>query len=114
MHVRVLGRDNNFGNRDLANSEKVRCIECPYFMSAATIRPTDRKLVTCRFMDESPRWLIVRGKQRQALKVLQKAASWNKVTLPPQDNLLTLMDNVKQQVGTSVSFVYFNKDEKLS
>ncbi|ROT74876.1 putative organic cation transporter protein-like isoform X4 [Penaeus vannamei] len=34
------------------------------------------------FMDESPRWLAVRGQHRRALRVLQRAARWNGVALP--------------------------------
>ncbi|XP_047493474.1 beta-alanine transporter-like [Penaeus chinensis] len=43
------------------------------------------------FMDESPRWLMVTGKHERALKVLKKAAKWNKVALPPENELLALM-----------------------
>ncbi|XP_063591330.1 organic cation transporter protein-like [Penaeus indicus] len=43
------------------------------------------------FMDESPRWLMVTGKHERALEVLKKAAKWNKVSLPPENELLTLM-----------------------
>ncbi|ROT74874.1 hypothetical protein C7M84_006631 [Penaeus vannamei] len=35
-------------------------------------------------MDESPRWLAVRGQHRRALRVLQRAARWNGVALPPR------------------------------
>ncbi|ROT74866.1 Organic cation transporter protein [Penaeus vannamei] len=44
-----------------------------------------------RFMDESPRWLAVRGQHRRALRVLQRAARWNGVALPPEDELLLLL-----------------------
>ncbi|XP_037786514.1 organic cation transporter protein-like [Penaeus monodon] len=47
------------------------------------------------FMDESPRWLMVTGEHERALKVLKKAAKWNKVSLPPQNELLTLMKEVE-------------------
>nr|XP_053633882.1 organic cation transporter-like protein [Cherax quadricarinatus] len=48
-------------------------------------------------LDESPRWLIVHGHHDRALKVLQKAARWNKVQLPPQDQLLTLMGSITRE-----------------
>ncbi|XP_047493604.1 solute carrier family 22 member 15-like [Penaeus chinensis] len=49
-------------------------------------------------MDESPRWLAVRGQHRRALRVLQRAARWNGVTLPPEDELLLLLkDGVKDE-----------------
>ncbi|XP_047493242.1 solute carrier family 22 member 20-like isoform X2 [Penaeus chinensis] len=47
-------------------------------------------------MDESPRWLIVRGHHEKALKVLQKAARWNKATLPPASNLYALMSDIQR------------------
>ncbi|ROT74862.1 putative organic cation transporter protein-like [Penaeus vannamei] len=48
-------------------------------------------LPTLWFMDESPRWLAVRGQHRRALRVLQRAARWNGVALPPEDELLLLL-----------------------
>ncbi|KAK4320072.1 hypothetical protein Pmani_009038 [Petrolisthes manimaculis] len=48
-------------------------------------------------MDESPRWLIVKGQHDKALKVLHKAARWNKVTLPPETQLRTLMNDIRQE-----------------
>ncbi|XP_064084807.1 organic cation transporter protein-like isoform X3 [Macrobrachium nipponense] len=47
------------------------------------------------FMDESPRWLIVEGKFERANKVLRRAARWNKVTLPPQEELNALMRTIQ-------------------
>ncbi|KAG7157390.1 Organic cation transporter protein-like 5, partial [Homarus americanus] len=49
------------------------------------------------FMDESPRWLIVQGQHDRALKVLEKAARLNKATLPPRDQLLTMMQNIASE-----------------
>ncbi|XP_042239398.1 organic cation transporter-like protein [Homarus americanus] len=40
------------------------------------------------FIDESPRWLAVQGRYEEALLVLQKAARWNKVSLPPTPHVL--------------------------
>lgn len=42
-------------------------------------------------MDESPRWLAVRGDHDRAVKILQKAGKWNKVPLPPEDEVKALM-----------------------
>ncbi|KAK8376323.1 hypothetical protein O3P69_009753 [Scylla paramamosain] len=42
-------------------------------------------------IDESPRWLIVNGRPREALQVLTKAASWHGVDLPPEGEMKTLM-----------------------
>ncbi|XP_050714823.1 organic cation transporter-like protein isoform X2 [Eriocheir sinensis] len=46
------------------------------------------------FMDESPRWLIVRGRFEKAKRVLEKAARWNKKTLPPEDQLDNLFSRI--------------------
>ncbi|ROT75799.1 putative organic cation transporter protein-like [Penaeus vannamei] len=42
-------------------------------------------------MDESPRWLIVRGQFDRARRVLQRAARWNKTQLPSEEALNNLM-----------------------
>lgn len=42
------------------------------------------------FLDESPHWLVVRGHYGHALQVLKKAARWNNVTLPPDDEIICL------------------------
>lgn len=51
-----------------------------------------------RTVDESPRWLIVRGRHDEATMTLKKAAKWNKTTLPPVDELWTLMRRIRGQV----------------
>ncbi|XP_042889431.1 uncharacterized protein LOC122264551 [Penaeus japonicus] len=50
------------------------------------------------FIDESPRWLIVKGRHKEALGVLRKAARWNRVKLPPEDTLLTMMADIQKEV----------------
>ncbi|ROT74837.1 hypothetical protein C7M84_006644 [Penaeus vannamei] len=42
-------------------------------------------------MDESPRWLIVRGQFDRARRVLQRAARWNKTQLPSEEALNNLI-----------------------
>ncbi|KAK8376480.1 hypothetical protein O3P69_009849 [Scylla paramamosain] len=42
-------------------------------------------------VDESPRWLIVNGRPREALQVLTKVASWHGVDLPLEAEMKTLM-----------------------
>ncbi|KAK4320905.1 hypothetical protein Pmani_008278 [Petrolisthes manimaculis] len=49
------------------------------------------------FMDESPRWLIVRGRHDRALTILQKAARWNKATLPPISEMRNLMIDIQAE-----------------
>ncbi|KAK4321248.1 hypothetical protein Pmani_007972 [Petrolisthes manimaculis] len=48
-------------------------------------------------IDESPRWLAVVGQHQRALKVLRRAAKLNKVTLPPDQDLLAIMKIIQEQ-----------------
>ncbi|KAK4313072.1 hypothetical protein Pmani_015591 [Petrolisthes manimaculis] len=43
-------------------------------------------------MDESPRWLMVKGRRDDAIRVFRRAASWHKVSLPSDEELLPLND----------------------
>ncbi|XP_042890618.1 organic cation transporter protein-like isoform X2 [Penaeus japonicus] len=52
-------------------------------------------------MDESPRWLIIRGKHEQALATLKKAARWNGATLPPEDDLRRTMRDIEAETTSS-------------
>ena len=45
---------------------------------------------------ESPRWLIGMGRFDEALKILKGGAKVNKKTLPPDSELLDMMEKVKQ------------------
>ncbi|XP_066955446.1 organic cation transporter protein-like [Macrobrachium rosenbergii] len=56
-------------------------------------------LPTLLFMDESPRWLVVRGSYDRALKVLKKAAHWNKVSqsFPSDQHLMCIFRNGQNQ-----------------
>ncbi|XP_050688962.1 organic cation transporter protein-like [Eriocheir sinensis] len=49
------------------------------------------------FLDESPRWLIVNGHFERAKEVLERAAKWNKKTLPPQEELEHLMVAIQRE-----------------
>ncbi|XP_071547082.1 organic cation transporter protein-like [Panulirus ornatus] len=67
-------------------------------------------------LDESPRWLIIRGQHERALRVLEKAAKQNKVTLPSKAELLRIMEEIQHKslsvdgtstVGTTTSKVRY-------
>ncbi|XP_037785909.1 organic cation transporter protein-like [Penaeus monodon] len=49
------------------------------------------------FLDESPRWLVTRGQFDRAQKILEKAAHWNDVQLPPPGQLERLMRNIQKE-----------------
>ncbi|XP_050687790.1 organic cation transporter protein-like [Eriocheir sinensis] len=55
-------------------------------------------------LDESPRWLAVRGYHSHALAVLQRAARWNGVHLPPRHRLLQVIrDSQIEETASSSS-----------
>lgn len=51
-----------------------------------------------RYLDESARWLLVRGRMKEALKVVDRAARWNRVEPLPLHTLNSIMDNLDQEV----------------
>ena len=48
-------------------------------------------------MPESPRWLVSVGRFDEALKILKGGAKVNQKTLPPDNELLEMMEKIKQQ-----------------
>ncbi|XP_063863186.1 organic cation transporter protein-like isoform X2 [Scylla paramamosain] len=52
-------------------------------------------------LDESPRWLAVRGYHTHALAVLQRAARWNRVALPPRHRLLQIIKDSQDEGNAS-------------
>ncbi|KAK7062943.1 hypothetical protein SK128_003699, partial [Halocaridina rubra] len=40
------------------------------------------------YIDESVHWLVVRGEYGHALRILKKAAKWNKAELPPDEDII--------------------------
>lgn len=57
------------------------------------------------FIPESPRWLIQAGRFKEALEIIKKAATTNKKTLPPDEELLQLIQDmdVKKDVAEEAS-----------
>ncbi|XP_076058982.1 organic cation transporter protein-like isoform X2 [Oratosquilla oratoria] len=44
------------------------------------------------FMDESPRWLLVKKKKEELLKILQKGAKWNQVPAPTMEEVERIIE----------------------
>ncbi|ROT74865.1 putative organic cation transporter protein-like [Penaeus vannamei] len=65
-------------------------------------------LPTLWFMDESPRWLAVRGQHRRALRVLQRAARWNGVALPPRTSFCSCSRTETPRLRTITLSLYTN------
>lgn len=51
-----------------------------------------------RWLPESPRWLIIQGRYKEALTVLTHAAKMNAKTLPQDDYIICAMTNIGKQV----------------
>lgn len=63
-----------------------------------------------RYLDESARWLLVRGRVEEAQKAVDRAARWNRVDPLPLETLNTIMDNLNQEVqshGTQHFFLSY-------
>ena len=59
-----------------------------------------------RFMDESPRWKILRGETEEAKRILKKAAKWHKVEISDQEiDAVIYEEQLKQQVFVDVRHV---------
>lgn len=61
--------------------------------------------IMTRFMDESPRWLMLQGRLEEAAKTLRKAARWHRVTLPPQKELVVLLEKFKLEVSDVITVI---------
>ncbi|KAK4299133.1 hypothetical protein Pmani_028574 [Petrolisthes manimaculis] len=64
-------------------------------------------------LGESPRWLAVVGQHQRALKEYKRAAVWNKVTLPPDHEILEMMARVQQQAVSTRKSNSSNKSLKI-
>ena len=42
-------------------------------------------MIHCRFIPESPRWLLVKNKKEEARKKLQKVAAFNRKEMPDEE-----------------------------
>ncbi|XP_076058569.1 uncharacterized protein LOC143035587 [Oratosquilla oratoria] len=57
-------------------------------------------LPTLWFLDESPRWLMVKGKEKRVLKTLQRASRWNGVLPPTRADIDSLLDRLDEGTTT--------------
>ena len=46
---------------------------------------------------ESPRWLVMKGRFDEALKILKTGAKMNKKTLPSDNEMIEMMEKIKLQ-----------------
>ena len=58
-----------------------------------------------RFVPESPRWLMAEGRFEEAIKILKSGAKCNDRTLPSDDELLEMMQAIKEDVSILLSKV---------
>jgi len=49
------------------------------------------------FVPESPRWLVAKGRFKEALKILKKGADTNSNTLPPDEEVFAVMQKIFEQ-----------------
>ena len=50
------------------------------------------------FVPESPRWLVAKGRFKEALKILKNGADTNSNTLPPDEEVFAVMQKIFEQV----------------
>lgn len=68
-----------------------------YWLQLFVSLPTLLVMPVLYFIDESPRWLIVTGRHERALKVLRRAARFNKTTLPSDSQLLSMFKEIEHE-----------------
>ncbi|KAJ6373719.1 hypothetical protein OIU78_029411 [Salix suchowensis] len=70
-----------------------------------SLLPLSYSVLSFPFISESPRWLLVRGRSKEALDVLRKFARRNGKTLP--ENLCLANPSDPKEGGFGVGFVYY-------
>lgn len=79
------------------------------WLTAIATLPVVIFIVLCKWLPESPRYLIAAGEKEKGLEVLQRMAELNKAKLPPG----TLIDETENVEHGSI-LVLFNKEYRLT
>ncbi|XP_064091288.1 uncharacterized protein LOC135204990 [Macrobrachium nipponense] len=79
-------------------------------LQVAVTLPLLLRVVFHFLIDESPRWLILKGKEDEAIRVLRKAARWNKVELPSDERLKEIFKEIQDE--QNVTAVKEKREEK--
>ena len=61
------------------------------------LKTTKFFIILCRMVPESPRWLVMKGRFDEALKILKTGAKMNKKTLPSDNEMIEMMEKIKLQ-----------------
>merc|ERR1712223_40418 len=87
------------------------------FIAAASVLPV---LLSWRLVPESPSWLLVKGKQEEALQQLQTIAKWNKTDFQLDDakneldGLLRHDVNTTEEEKTSLLQMFLNPNLQIN
>ncbi|XP_066961045.1 organic cation transporter protein-like isoform X1 [Macrobrachium rosenbergii] len=69
-------------------------------------------LLQIPFLDESPRWLILQGRLKEAARTLKRGARWQGVTIPPHDELMNLLQSFERQNNQPLRVEEYTAEEQ--